>query len=399
MKNNAFDDFSKAWATGASRRRLLTLGAGALASLKLAFDPAQTQARQPEGTPESETGSRPTFAPLFPPLEPIPIGNNEFVIDGQTIAVSPDLAAVLTQDPVVPIEILGDTTYVSIDPALFDFGTPSAGLGTPEVSPVIPISEGPCLGDDNSQDVEIYDRGGNLGITVDFVDAYEPTVGNLRWRQDIIKRFQNPGTVNNRRWCSGALIAEDLWLTAGHCFSQRPGGGQKVPSIDGTDFPISRSEIAINMQVDFHYQFNEQFVLRPVESIDVVELVEDRLGDLDYAIVRLASPPTHDYNVAKLATADAALGSMISIIGHPRGEPKRVATGHASEYVNDRIYYNDLDTDYGSSGSAILSSPDGSIVGVHTTGGCDEERSGENSGFRVSSLLRVSPTLRALANG
>jgi hypothetical protein len=398
MKSTVFDTFAKAWATGASRRQLLRSATGALAGLPFALGLARAVARQPEGTPETDLTERPVFEPLFPPLEPVPIGNNEFVIDGQTIAIDPDLAAELTQDPIAPIQIQGETTYISLDPALFDFGTPTTGMATPEASPVVPTDEGPCLGDDNSQDVEIYDRGGNLGVTVDFVHACEPTVGNLRWKNDLIKRFQNPGTVNNRRWCSGTLIADDLWLTAGHCFSQHPSGGQKVPTTDGTDFPISRAEIALNMQVDFHYQVDGQFVPRPVETIEIVELVEDRLGDLDYAIVRLASPPSHDYKVANVAPTDASIGSMISVIGHPRGEPKRVATGHASEYVNDRIYYNDLDTDYGSSGSAILSSPEGWIVGVHTTGGCDDERSGENSGFRISSLLRVSPTLRSLAN-
>ncbi len=397
MKPNDFDELSRSFAAGTSRRRLLRFGVGSLATLKLSAISARTLARQPDATPEATVSSRPIFEPLFPPLEPIPTGPNEFVIDGQEIVIDEALAADLAVQPVAPVEIQGETVYISIDPELLQFGTPIAGDATPEASPVAPPQEGPCLGADDSQDVEAYDRGGNLGVSVEFVRAFESTTGNLRWKSDLIKRFQNPGTVNNRRWCSGALVAEDLWLTAAHCFNQRPSGGQRVPTIDGTDSPISRPDIALNMQVDFRYQLDEQFVLRPFESIDVVELVEDRLGGLDYAIVRLASPPTRDFSVAKLSASDTPLGNTISIIGHPRGEPKRVAAGTASEYVNDRIYYNDLDTDYGSSGAAILSSPDGSIVGVHTTGGCDMERSGQNSGFRISALLRVSPTLRALA--
>lgn len=399
MESKGFDEFTRQWATVASRRQLLRLAAGALAATMAGEDPMGTRARQPESTPEATPGTRPVFDPLFPPLEAQSIGNNAFVIDGQTVSISPDLAAVLAEEPVVPIEIQGQTTYISVSPEFLPPGTPTAMDATPEATPTALPDEDACLGNDNSQDVEIYPRGGDLGIPVDYVRAHEPTVGNLRWRNDIIKRFQQPGTINNRRWCTVTMIAEDLVLTAGHCFNQRRTGKQTVPKIDGTDNPIERPEIALNMQVDFHYQYDENFVLRAMETIDIVELVEDRLEGMDYAIVRLASPPSHDYSVARIATADAALGSGLTIIGHPRNEPKRVATGTASQYVGDRIYYNDLDTDYGSSGSAILSSPDGWIVGVHTTGGCDDERSGENSGFRISSLLRVSPRLRALAAG
>lgn len=394
MESKGFDALTKQWATVTSRRQLLMLTAAAIAGSTTGVHPMRALAHQPESTPEATPSTRPVFDPLFPPLEAQPIGNNDFVVDGQTISISSDLAAVLIDDPVVPIEILGQTTYISVSPEFLQLGTPTAGDATPEANP----DEGSC-GDDNSQDVEIYPRGGDLGVPADYVHAHEPTVGNLRWRNDIIKRFKQPGTVNNRRWCTGTLITEDLMLTAGHCFNQRRTGKQIVPKVNGTDNPIERPEIALNMQVDFHYQLDENFVLRAMETIDIVELVEDRLGGLDYAIVRLASAPSHDYAVARLATADAALGSMLSIIGHPRGEPKRVATGTASQYDGDRIYYNDLDTDYGSSGSAIFSSPDGSIVGVHTTGGCNEERSGENSGFRISSILQVSPRLRSIASG
>ena len=58
---------------------------------------------------------------------------------------------------------------------------------------------------------------------------------------------------------------------------------------------------------------------------------------------------------------------------------------------------NAFDTDGGSSGACILSSPAGAVVGIHTNGGCGSVASGNNYGFRISSLLPVSPTLAGLA--
>lgn len=171
----------------------------------------------------------------------------------------------------------------------------------------------------------------------------------------------------------------------------------EVPRIDGTQEPIPRAEIATNMHVDFHYQLDPQFGIQPFESFAVAELVEDRLGGLDYAILRLEGNPGSAYGVARIGGGDVPEGDMVCIIGHPKGLPKRVEAGPVSQYAGDSILYDDIDTAFGTSGAGILSSPGGAIVGIHTDGGCAIPEYRFNSGVRISSLLQVSPILNRLA--
>jgi len=173
--------------------------------------------------------------------------------------------------------------------------------------------------------------------------------------------------------------------------------GWDVPKIHGTDEPISRAEIATNMHVDFNFQLDSDGEDRDEEAFAIVELVEDQLEDLDYAIVRLENTPGRRFGITPIAAEDPPRRSTICIIGHPAGLPKRVDAGLASDYDDFRIVYADVDTKSGSSGSGILTSPRGPIVGVHTTGGCDNPLIRTNHGIRISRLLEASPTLKKLA--
>ena len=191
------------------------------------------------------------------------------------------------------------------------------------------------------------------------------------------------------------MISEDLYLSAGHCFDSSP-GGWRVPKIDDTNDPIPPEEIAKNMHINFNHQVDPNGKLRTSRSFAIVELLEYRLGDLDYAIVKMDGKPGNIYGISSIAAADAALGDMLCIISHPEGRPKVIEAGQASDFEDTRIGYNDLDTLGGSSGGGILSSPSGKIVGVHTNGGC--ESVGHNFGHKITSLITTSPILAKIAS-
>ena len=255
------------------------------------------------------------------------------------------------------------------------------------------IYETICGVTDDSQDVEQYD--GTLGVTTAFVNSHQRPVGVLRWNSNLGSIYDNPGNVAGVRWCTGTLISNDLFLTAGHCFDQSGGGWQR-PRVNGTTNIIPPSEIATNMSVEFGYQRAPDGTVRTPTSVAVVELVEYRLGGLDFAIARLAGSPGTTWGFTRIAQADAAEGEMICIIGHPAGQPKRIEAGPLTRFEGDRIRYNDIDTLGGNSGSGILRAADGRIVGVHTNGGCNAAMTGSNFGVRISALLRESATLRSL---
>ncbi|HEX6254280.1 MAG TPA: RICIN domain-containing protein [Euzebyales bacterium] len=250
-----------------------------------------------------------------------------------------------------------------------------------------------CGATDDSQPVEKYD--GTLGVTTGFVADQERMVGQLQWHRNLATVYDDPGTVSGVRWCTGTLISHNLFLAAAHCFSQNP-NGWRVPRINGTHDPIPSSEIARRMHVNFGYQVDPSGDLRTPDVHQVIELVEHRLDGLDVAILRLAGDPGSRFGIGRIAARDADVGDLLAIIGHPAGRPKRVEAGPLIRFDGHRIRYDDIDTLGGNSGSAVLQSPSGAIVGVHTNGGCNAQGTGSNFGVRVSRIRQASPTVRAL---
>jgi V8-like Glu-specific endopeptidase len=254
------------------------------------------------------------------------------------------------------------------------------------------IVETLCGASDDSQPVEQYD--GSLGVSRGFVFDHQSAVGQVQWNNNLAAQYTNPGTVNGLRWGTGTLIADDLFLTAGHLFDQTGGGWQR-PRVNGTSNIIPSSEIAANMHVNFEYQVDPSGTLRAEQQFAITGLLEYRLGGLDYAIVRLAGNPGHRYGTGTLSRKDALVNDMLCVIGHPAGVPKRIEAGPTSAITGDSITYSDIDTLGGNSGSGIWHAGRGTLVGVHTNGGCTNT-GGSNLGVRIERLLAVSPLLRNL---
>ena len=76
-------------------------------------------------------------------------------------------------------------------------------------------------------------------------------MGQLQWNNNLGTIYSNPGDVSGVRWCSGALIAENVFLTAGHCLDQ-DANGWDLPRVNGTNDVIPSAEIATNMHVNFN---------------------------------------------------------------------------------------------------------------------------------------------------
>jgi V8-like Glu-specific endopeptidase len=257
------------------------------------------------------------------------------------------------------------------------------------------LLESICGATDDSQPVEQYN--GVLGVTTTFVTAHQSAVGQLQWNNNLAALYTNPGNVSGVRWCTGTLISNDLFLSAGHCFDQT-GGGWIRPADNTTGATISSAEIATNMHVNFNYQVDPTGVLRSEQSYPILSLVEYRLGGLDFSIVRLGGNPGASWGMTQVANIDAATGDMLCIIGHPAGWPKRIEAGPCLNVAGTTITYDDIDTLGGNSGSGVLRASDGRIVGVHTNGGCGASSPGvgSNSGVRITSIIAQSPTLQSL---
>lgn len=213
-----------------------------------------------------------------------------------------------------------------------------------------------CGRTNDAQHVNSYN--GALGPTVAFVQGNKGSKGAME---------TSPTTG---KYCSGSLISANTFLTAGHC----------VDSSTVGDFVSFNFERAANSTA-----------LLPQTHVRISAVLEDELGGVDYAIVRLEGTPGNTFGIAPVAAADPAVGAALTIIGHPEGQPKQIEAGTLNSISGNFLRYNNIDTLGGNSGSGILNSA-GQIVGVHTLGGCTAT-GGFNSGPRIARIRAVSNIL------
>ncbi len=246
-------------------------------------------------------------------------------------------------------------------------------------------------------DVELYD--GSFGLPTAFVNRHRLAVGLLRWRSDLSERYREQrGNVAGRGWCTGTLIADDLFLTAGHCLDNSDTATFQLPREKG-GIPLEPAVLAREFTVQFRFELPARADAASYENTaQVVRLEEYSRSNPDYAILRLSGNPGFNNGVARISATDSRPGLPIALLHHPRAEPMKIGAGLVAGLVGPKISYDTIDTLDGSSGAGILDAVTGKLVGVHTNGGCTKGGDGENFGVTIGALTAVSDTLHGFVD-
>lgn len=187
-------------------------------------------------------------------------------------------------------------------------------------------------------------------------------------------------------FCSGALVGEDLLITAGHCIR-------------------STNDCATTKFV-FGYAVTQEGVFptsAPANDVvgckEIITRKQEGFG-ADYALIRLDRKITHRRPLRINRAKDLKAGDLIGVIGHPSGLPVKVAFGKSTvRDVNRSGYFvASLDTYGGNSGSAVFNTTTGLIEGILVRGetdfvyspqGCRKSNVCSESGCRGEDVTKI----------
>ncbi|HYE53723.1 MAG TPA: serine protease [Chitinophagaceae bacterium] len=253
-----------------------------------------------------------------------------------------------------------------------------------------------CGFSNNLVDIESF--AGAAPFDPAFVQTRSPGVGLIRWNNNLKGFFRgandNPGDVEGEHWGSGFLISDDLFVTAGHCFNINP-GRFTTPIKNGLPIPADSMIKFMNVIFNYQYRAGTNAIRGDTISYGIEKLVEFKKDGLDYAIIRLrptnGSLPGRHFSRLRAAPPQLAMANYddLCIIQHANGKEKKVGCGRLLNFDDKTIYYNDIDTQFGSSGAPVIHHGSGTVIGVHAGGNC-RETTGQNLAVSIQAIRRQS---------
>jgi len=181
------------------------------------------------------------------------------------------------------------------------------------------------------------------------------------------ERFANQGTGG---FCSGFLISKDVIVTAGHCLGATP---------------LNKMAFVFGFRMDSPDQVRH--VTKPENVFVGKSIIASQLDDspADYALIRLNRPvPPEIAKPLPINFGPVRMGQKIGVIGYPSGLPVKAAFGTNTRVAAGakNIYFSNLDTFGGNSGSAIFNEA-GEVIGLLIRGATDYRRVKKKNCFKV----------------
>lgn len=166
------------------------------------------------------------------------------------------------------------------------------------------------------------------------------------------ERFAAQPTV---AFCSGALVAPQVALTAGHCLA--------AEDLPGTRFVFGfrmRNATQANLVIPNGEIYRGTRILARSANI----------GGADYTLVQLDRKVVGHAPLRVERAGPPPVKSALYVLGHPDGLPEKLATGEV--YARTKtIFRSNLDVFNGNSGSPVFDARNNRIVGVTSFGNPD----------------------------
>lgn len=174
--------------------------------------------------------------------------------------------------------------------------------------------------------------------------------------------FDQPGPA----FCSGFLVGEDLFVTAGHCIRDAESCSDAA-LVFGFGYESQGQDLSVVSGEDVYHCSS---IVARVQNPGLAE---------DFAVIKLDRAVVGREPLKLRRSGSIAVGDGVTVIGHPSGLPTKITSGAKvrSNSADLPYFVANTDTYGGNSGSAVFNTTTGEVEGILVRGETDFVQRGD----------------------